>query len=35
MFLLVATTIGTRICFSGVSPFIAATSASPDFSPIR
>ena len=35
MFLLVATTIGTRICFSGVPPLIALTSASPDFTPMR
>ena len=33
MFLLVATMIGTRICFSGVSPLSALIRASPDFTP--
>ena len=35
MFLLVATTIGTRISFSGLPPLSAVTSASPDFTPMR
>ena len=35
MFLLVATTIGTRISFSGLPPLIAVTSDSPDFTPMR
>ena len=35
MFLLVAITIGTRISLSGLPPFSAVTSASPDLTPIR